>query len=194
MKNEKERSRTLSTDDLLDGFGGTRKSYERTPAIDGVEVISLRRHVDDRGLFLEVFRHRPTHLGTESLAEFCAGVDLAQLNYSLVTAEDHVKGLHYHLKQADVWFCPPPFKLKVVLLDLRRESPTTGAAQVAVLGDGRDALIKIPAGVAHGYRPLTVPCGLFYLVTRCFDLADPDEYRVPWDHAAVRDLWDVRNE
>src|SRR5512147_753697 len=116
-------------------------------------------------------------------------LDVAQLNYSLVTTEDHVKGLHYHLKQDDVWFCPPPFKLKVVLLDLRRSSPTAGATQVVVLGDGRDALVKIPAGVAHGYRPLTVPCGLFYLVTRCFDLADPDEFRVPWDHPAVRDLW-----
>ncbi len=194
MKNEKERPRALSTDDLLDGFGGNRKRYDKAPAIDGVEVVSLHRHVDDRGLFLELYRHRATHMGTELLAEFCAGVDLAQLNYSLVTTEDHVKGLHYHLKQADVWFCPPPYKLKVVLLDLRKESPTAGAAQVVVLGDGRDALVKIPAGVAHGYRPLTVPCGLFYLVTRCFDLADPDEYRVPWDHPAIRDLWDVRNE
>ena len=63
-----------------------------------------------------------------------------------------------------------------------------------VLADGRDALVKIPPGVAHGYRPLTVPCGLFYLVTRCFDLGDPDEYRVAWDHPAVRGLWDVANE
>jgi dTDP-4-dehydrorhamnose 3,5-epimerase len=194
MRNDEGRARTLSTDDLLEGHGGTRKSYEKAPAIEGVAVASLHRHVDDRGLFLEVFRRRATHPGSEPLAGLCAGIDVAQLNYSLVTTEDHVKGLHYHLKQADVWFCPPPFKLKVVLLDLRKASSTAGATQVVVLGDGRDALVRIPAGVAHGYRPLTAPCGLFYLVTRCFDLADPDEYRVPWDHPAVRDLWDVRNE
>ena len=63
-----------------------------------------------------------------------------------------------------------------------------------MLGDGRDAWLKIPPGVAHGYRPLTVPCGLFYVVTRCFDLGDPDEYRVPWDHPSVRDLWAIKNE
>ncbi len=194
MMNKNEGTRTLSPDDLLDGCGGTRKSYEKALAIEGVEVMPLRRHVDDRGLFLEVYRSHATHLGTEQLVELFAGLDIAQLNYSLVTAEDHVKGLHYHLKQADVWFCPPPFKLKVVLLDLRKASATAGRTQVVVLGDGRDALVRIPPGVAHGYRPLTVPCGLFYLVTRCFDLADPDEYRVPWDHPAVRDLWDVRNE
>jgi dTDP-4-dehydrorhamnose 3,5-epimerase len=186
--------RTISTEDLLEGYGATRKTYDKPLAIDGVEVTSLRRHVDDRGLFLEVFRNHPTHLGTESLVGFFSDVDIAQLNYSLVTTEDHVKGLHYHLKQADVWFCPPPFKLKAVLLDLRKDSPTAGRSQVVVLGDGRDVLVKIPPGVAHGYRPLTAPCGLFYLVTRCFDLGDPDEHRVAWDHPAVRGLWEIANE
>ncbi|MEW6336380.1 MAG: dTDP-4-dehydrorhamnose 3,5-epimerase family protein [Acidobacteriota bacterium] len=184
----------LTTSDLLDGIATTQKSYARTAPIEGVEVLSLARHVDDRGLFLEIYRNAATHPGSENLASFFRAVDVAQLNYSLVTATDHVKGLHFHLKQDDVWFCPPPFKLKVVLWDLRRASPTAGATQVVVLGDGRDAWVRIPAGVAHGYRPLTVPCGLFYLVTRCFDLADPDEHRVPWDHPAVRDLWDVKKE
>jgi dTDP-4-dehydrorhamnose 3,5-epimerase len=184
----------LTAGDLLEGFEFTRKTYDPKPAIEGVEVVPLRRHVDDRGLFLETYRCRATHLGTEALADFFAGVEVAQLNYSLVTAEDHVKGLHFHLKQTDVWFCPPPYKLKVVMLDVRKASPTAGVAQVVVLGDGRDAVVKIPPGVAHGYRPLTTPCGLFYVVTRCFDLADPDEYRVAWDHPAIRDLWGVANE
>lgn len=184
----------LTAQDIMDGFSGGRKSYARPAPIDGVRLHPLRRFVDDRGLFLEIYRSRPTHAGSEALASFFDGVDLAQLNYSLVTTSDHIKGLHYHLKQADVWFCPPPFKLKVVMLDLREASPTAGRTQVVVLGEGHDAWLSIPPGVAHGYRPLTVPCGLFYLVTRCFDLDDPDEYRVAWDHPAVRDLWAVKNE
>ena len=187
-------ARELAVSDLIDGFEFARKAYDKKASIEGVSVAPLRRHVDDRGLFLETYRRSATHLGTESLAEFFTGVDVAQINYSLVTAEDHVKGLHFHLKQSDVWFCPPPFKLKVVMLDVRKGSPTAGVAQVVVLGDGRDALVRIPPGVAHGYRPLTTPCGLFYVVTKCFDLADPDEYRVAWDHPAVRDLWTVANE
>jgi dTDP-4-dehydrorhamnose 3,5-epimerase len=184
----------LTPKDLLDGFVPEKKSYAKPAPIAGVEVLWLKRHVDDRGLFLEIYRHATTHAGSEGLARFFQGVEVAQLNYSLVTAPDHVKGLHYHLKQSDVWFCPPPFKLKAVMLDLRRDSPTAGAAQAVVLGEGNDAWLKVPAGVAHGYRPLTAPCGLFYLVTRCFDLTDPDEYRISWDHPAVRDLWAVRNE
>ena len=183
----------LSENDLLDGIASVKKRYGTGSAIDGVGVFPLTRHVDDRGLFLELYRSPASDPDSE-LARFFAGVELAQLNYSLVTTADHVKGLHYHLKQDDVWFCPPPFKLKVVLFDLRKASPTAGRTQVVVLGEGRDAWLRIPAGVAHGYRPLIVPCGLFYLVTRCFDPADPDEHRVAWDHPAVRDLWETRKE
>ena len=182
----------LKREDLLDV--GTKKSYAKASTIAGVEVFPLTRHVDDRGLFLELYRGKGNPAVGGGLAAFFADAEPAQINYSLVTAPDHVKGLHVHLSQDDVWFCPPPFKLKVVMLDARKASPTAGQPQVVVLGDGRDALVKIPAGVAHGYRPLTVPCGLFYLVTRCFDASDPDEYRLPWDHPAVRELWDVKKE
>lgn len=184
----------ITIKDLLDGFVPDKKSYKKPAPIAGVEILDLKRIVDDRGLFLEVFRGKATHPGSEKLAAFFSGVGLSQMNYSLISTDDHVKGLHYHLKQSDVWFCPPPFKLKVVMLDLRRASPTAGATQVVVLGEGRDALVKIPEGIAHGYRPLTVPCGLFYMVTRCFDFEDPDEYRVPWDHPSVKHLWAVKNE
>jgi dTDP-4-dehydrorhamnose 3,5-epimerase len=184
----------LTPSDILDGLGGETKRYGTDAPIAGVEILPLRRIVDDRGLFMEIYRNSATHPGSKALASFFAGMDVAQLNFSLVTASDHVKGLHVHLKQSDVWFCPPPSKLKVVLLDARKNSPTSGRTQVVVLGEGRDAWLKIPPGVAHGYRPLTVPCGLLYVVTRCFDLADPDERRIPWDHPAVKDLWAVRNE
>ena len=184
----------LSPRDLLDGHAGAKKQYDKQTPIAGVEILPLQRHVDDRGLFMEIYRSGATHPGSEKLPQFFADVVPAQVNFSLVTVSDHVKGLHYHLRQTDVWFCPPPGKLKVVLLDLRKGSPTAGGTQVVILGEGRDALLKIPAGVAHGYRPLTVPCGLLYFVTRCFDVGDPDEYRVPWDHPSVKHLWDIKNE
>jgi dTDP-4-dehydrorhamnose 3,5-epimerase len=184
----------LKPNDLLEGLTPEKKRYAAPQLLAGVEILQLERQVDDRGLFLEIFRTAASHPSGEKLVRFFKDIEVAQLNYSLVTAQDHVKGLHYHLKQSDFWFCPPPFKLKVVLLDLRRASPTAGATQMVVLGEGRDAWLKIPPGVAHGYRPLTVPCGLFYVVTRCFDLGDPDEYRVPWDHPSVRDLWAIKNE
>ena len=44
-------------------------------------------------------------------------------------------------------------------------------------GRRQDLLVRIPAGVAHGYRPLTNPCALLYIVTR--DLRSCRARRVP---------------
>lgn len=115
------------------------------------------------------------------------------MNFSVVAADGHVKGLHYHLKQEDIWFFTPPSKAKVVLYDVRKRSPTFGRAQAIVAGGGQDLLIRIPAGVAHGYRPLTNPCALVYIVTETFDPAAPDEFRIRWDHPAVKELWETPN-
>jgi dTDP-4-dehydrorhamnose 3,5-epimerase len=183
----------LPADAIADEFRTGVKSYEKNPPIVGVKVHRLQRFVDDRGFFEEIYRSRADHPGSEALAGFFADVPVAQINFSIVNADDHIKGLHYHLKQQDVWFCPHPSKAKFVLLDVREGSPTYGQTQVIVTGDGQDLLVRIPEGVAHGYRPLTNPCALLYIVTRTFDAREPDEWRIPWDHAAVKDLWDIPN-
>ncbi len=174
-------------------FRSGTKSYEKPGPIEGVAIHRVARFVDDRGFFQEIYRAKADHAGSEPLAAFFRDVPVAQLNYTIVNAESHVKGLHYHLKQQDVWFCPHPSKAKFVLFDVRKDSPTYLRTQVVVAGDGQDLLVRIPEGVAHGYRPLTNPCALFYLVTRTFDVNDPDEHRIPWDHPAVRELWEVPN-
>ncbi|NOZ94510.1 MAG: spore coat protein [Acidobacteria bacterium] len=184
---------TLRTDEIIEEHRGAVKEYAPSTPIEGVEILRLERHVDDRGLFLEIFRRRATHPGSDVLAAFFQDVPVAQMNYSVVDSDSTVKGLHYHLKQSDVWFCPPDSKMKIVLWDLRKASSTSGATQVIVSGGGRDLWLKIPPGVAHGYRALSRPCALLYIVTREFDLDDPDEYRIPWDHPAIRHLWEIEN-
>ena len=183
----------MTPEDIAPEFRAKPKAYSRPTPIEGVRTLSLTRFTDDRGFFMEIFRGRAAHKGGQALADFFLGVTLAQMNYSLVEADGHIKGLHYHLKQEDIWFFPPPSKAKVVLYDIRKDSPTSGGTQVVVAGGGSDVLIRIPAGVAHGYRPLTNPCALFYIVTDVFDPASPDEYRIPWDHPAVKDLWEIPN-
>lgn len=183
----------LTPGDIADEFRSSAKTYGAPTPLAGVKVHRLTRHVDDRGFFQEIYRAQADHSGSEALAEFFRDVAVGQINFTIVNAENHVKGLHYHLKQQDVWYCPHPSKAKFVLFDVRKDSPTSGRTQVVVVGDGHDLLVRIPEGVAHGYRPLTNPCALFYIVTRTFDAKDPDEWRIPWDHPSVKDLWDVPN-
>ncbi len=183
----------LSVEAIGDEFRSGTKAYPKPGPIEGVAVHRLPRFVDDRGFFQEIYRANANHPGSEGLAAYFEGVPVAQMNYTIVDVENHIKGLHYHLKQQDVWYCPHPSKAKFVLFDVRKHSPTYLRTQVLVAGDGQDLLVRIPEGVAHGYRPLTNPCALFYIVTRTFDVNDPDEFRIPWDHPAVRDLWDIPN-
>jgi dTDP-4-dehydrorhamnose 3,5-epimerase len=183
----------MSPDDIAPEFRSQPKVYRRSEPIEGVRTLRLSRHTDDRGFFLEIFRSRGGGGASAELARFFEGVPVAQANFSVVDANGHVKGLHYHLRQEDIWFFPPPSRAKVVLLDIRKASPTHGRAQVIVAGEGAEQLVRIPAGVAHGYRPLTNPCALFYIVTRAFDARDPDEWRIAWDHPAVKDLWEIPN-
>ena len=183
----------MTPEDIVGEFRAQPKSYERKTAIEGVRILPLSRHTDDRGFFLEIFRARANHPAGSKLAEFLEGAPAAQVNYSVVDAEAHIKGLHYHLKQEDIWFFPPPSKAKVVFYDIRKDSSTRGLTQVVVAGGGHDVLLRIPPGVAHGYRPLTNPCSLLYVVTEAFDPGAPDEYRIPWDHPAVKELWDIPN-
>ena len=178
---------------IADEFRSDVKAYPAKSALDGVRILGLPRHVDDRGFFQEIYRARADHAGSEGLAAFFRGVPVAQVNFTIVDVESHIKGLHYHLKQQDVWYCPYPSKAKFVLLDVRKGSPTYLRTQVVVAGGGQDVLVRIPEGVAHGYRPLTNPCALLYIVTRTFDAKDPDEWRIPWDHPAVKDLWEIPN-
>jgi dTDP-4-dehydrorhamnose 3,5-epimerase len=185
--------REVKPEDIAPEFRSSAKSYVKPSPIDGVRTVKLPRFTDDRGFFLEIFRARANHAGSRELTEFFAGVPVAQMNFSIVDAEGHIKGLHYHLKQDDIWFFPPPSKAKVVLYDVRKDSPTFGRTQAVVAGGGQDLLVRIPAGVAHGYRPLTNPCSLLYFVTETFDPDSPDEFRIAWDHPAVKDLWDVPN-
>ena len=183
----------MKAEDIAQEFRSGPKAYSRPVPLDGVRTLKLSQFTDDRGFFFEIFRGRANQPESRELAEFFQGVPVAQVNYSVVDADGHVKGLHYHLKQEDVWFFPPPSKAKVVLYDIRESSPTFGRTQVLVAGGGQNLLIRIPAGIAHGYRPLTTPCSLLYIVTETFDPASPDEFRIPWDHPAVKELWDIPN-
>jgi dTDP-4-dehydrorhamnose 3,5-epimerase len=184
----------VTPDDIAPEFRSSAKTYEKAAPIEGVRTIRLPRFTDDRGFFLELFRARASGTAGKELAEFFQGIPIVQVNFSIVDVAAHIKGLHYHLKQDDIWFFPPPSKAKVVLYDVRKDSPTFGRAQAVVAGGGQDLLVRIPAGVAHGYRPLTNPCSLLYFVTETFDPAAPDEYRIAWDHPAVKDLWETPNQ
>lgn len=142
--------------------------------IDGVRLVRLQVHGDDRGRFIETFRH-----------EWFEGMpQMVQGNRSDSQA-GALRGLHYHLRQADYWYVPLG-SLLVALCDLRAGSPTKGTSLGFEIGDGNQTGVYIPPGVAHGFQAIT-DVTLTYLVDNYYD--PDDENGLAWDDPNVKIDW-----
>ena len=165
------------------------QDYTPQAPIAGVEIVDLRRFVDDGGSFVELGR-----LGAGVHAAF-PGFEVRQVNYSEIES-GAIKAFHLHRAQTDIWYVPPADKLLLVLVDVRAGSPTEGARMRLVLGDGHSRVVLIPPGVAHGCRNLAPARGrIIYFTDTHFSPAPEscDEGRLPWDFAGA-DIWETARE
>ena len=146
--------------------------------IRGVYVVPLQSFADDRGYFFESFRK-----------SWVPGVaEMIQGNVSFSKA-GVLRGMHYHLKQADFWLVPSGH-VRAALYDMRSSSATRGASQVQELGSQHPFGLYIPAGVAHGFYALE-PSIMTYLVDQYYD--NSDERGVRWDDPALGVDWGARD-
>ncbi len=149
--------------------------------IHDVVVKKIVTHSDDRGYFREILRDDDGLLrrfGQTSITKTYPGV---------------IKAFHWHNHQDDIWYVADGM-VRVVLYDIRPDSPTCGQTQVIFAGEDNPVVILIPVGVAHGYQVLgNKPALLFYHVTHSYNPAKPDEERIPWDDPEIGFDWVVRN-
>lgn len=144
--------------------------------IHGVEVKELVTHHDERGFFREVIR--------KSDAIFPEG--FGQWSHT-VSYQGVAKAWHVHCKQTDWWYVAAGV-IKVALYDTRPDSPTHGELQELLMGDEQPPIVlKIPPGVAHGYRVLSGPAHVFYIVSHEYD--GTDEGRIPHDDPTIGYDW-----
>ena len=142
--------------------------------ISGVYVVHLAPFEDPRGRFLETWRR-----------SWIPGArEMVQANRSDSRA-GVLRGLHYHLRQADFWYVPTG-RIRAVLYDFRRSSPTSGATQVLEMGDGHDIGVYIPSGVTHGFRALS-DAVMTYLVDEYYD--GKDELGILWNDPSLGLDW-----
>lgn len=177
-------AKTQITDAARQRFGV--QDYSPRPAIEGLEIVELRRFHDDGGAMTELGRlDAGMHQGV-------AGFEVRQVNFSVVEP-GAIKAFHLHHRQTDVWFVPPSDKMLLVVGDVRSGSPTEGVVQRIVLGDTTSRLVRIPPGVAHGCKNLrpASPGTIVYFVDVQFSVGeDCDEGRLPWDFFGA-EVWEV---
>lgn len=144
--------------------------------IDGIVFKNLQTFTDERGFFREVLR--------DSDPIFVEG--FAQWSHTM-SYTGVAKAWHVHQKQIDWWYLAVGV-IKVALYDTRPESPTHGQLMEFLMGEQYGPqVVKIPPGVAHGYRVLDGPAHLFYIVSQEYD--GTDEGRIPHDDPQINYDW-----
>jgi dTDP-4-dehydrorhamnose 3,5-epimerase len=151
--------------------------------IPGVEAEPLVQWPDDRGSFAELFR-----FGSQGIARDFVASDINRLQVSITKSYPGViKAIHYHFEQTDLWV-PVDGMFQVLLCDLRESSPACGRINTLFIGELRPWKLRIPPGVAHGYKALgNKPCQLVYAMDRYYNPLD--EGRIFFDDQGINYDW-----
>jgi dTDP-4-dehydrorhamnose 3,5-epimerase len=151
--------------------------------ISGVEVEPFVQWPDDRGSFGELFR-----FGQEGVARDFGVSHTGRIQVSITTSYPGViKAIHYHFEQTDLWV-PVKGMFQVFLCDLREDSPACGRVNTVFIGELRAWKLRIPPGVAHGYKVLGhEPAQLVYATNRYYN--PDDEGRIPFDDPGINYDW-----
>jgi len=144
--------------------------------IEGVEIKELTVHRDERGFFSEIIRYSETIFQNS----------FAQLSYAM-SFSGVAKAWHLHKNQTD-WMCTLVGDMKLVLYDTRKDSPTHKALMEIFMGENQGLkVVKIPPGVAHGYKVLNGPMHMVYITNQEYN--PDDELRIPHDDPEIGYDW-----
>lgn len=167
------------------GIGDVILKTDSPRLIHEVTLAPLALYPDDRGYFLELAR-----LG-EGLAKHLGPSAKTQVSGTL-SYPGTIKALHYHTRQTDLW-APVSGMFQVVLYDLRVDSPTFGRINTIYLGHLRPWLLRIPRGVAHGYKIVgSQPGMLVYMTDRFYD--PDDEGRIAYNDPDIHYDWEFQHK
>src|SRR5262249_45154786 len=109
--------------------------------IHGVALRPLKFFKDSRGWLVELFRHDELALEWWPV-----------MTYVSQALPGVTRGPHEHVGQTDGFAFVGPSDFKLVLWDIRPDSPTLGRRMVEVVGASNPMAVWIPPGVVHAYR------------------------------------------
>ena len=129
--------------------------------IDGVKIINLTTHGDERGFFREIFR----------FPKQFKGLSVGQLSHSMVK-QGIIKAWHGHVYQSQ-WNYVVSGQIKVALYDDRKDSSTYKKTIEFVAGDEVESIAYFfPLGILHGYKCIQGPMHIIYVTSGVYDLED----------------------
>lgn len=141
--------------------------------IAGVELRRLEQKADGRGNLVVLMSDR-----------FGAAYTTPHV-YMVTAAARSIRAWVYHKRQSDR-LAYTQGRLRVVLYDLRPDSPTHGKMNVIDVGAANKVMLTIPPFVVHAVQNLGDEDTIFVnMPTRAYDPADPDKTRLPWNDPRI---------
>lgn len=166
------------------GIGSVILKPDAADLIQGVAIEPFPIWPDDRGYFLEIGR-----IGKGLIGGF--DPETTQISAAL-SYPATIKAFHYHLHQTDYWVAAQGM-FQVALADLRKGSPTFGMRNTLYTGALRPWQIRIPPGVAHGYKVLgTEPGMLVYITDKTYN--PKDEGRIAHNDPGIHYDWELQHK
>ena len=146
--------------------------------IEGVKLIPLQVHADDRGYLIELVRKTDPFLRRFGqvylVGDFARGI---------------VRAFHKHEVLWDYFFISHG-SAKFVLVDDRPNSPTYKKIDVFVIGSRNPSLLVVPPGIFHGWMSLEDDTQMVSVASEVYNREKPDEVRIPPD--SFGDLWTIK--
>ncbi|MFC0047232.1 dTDP-4-dehydrorhamnose 3,5-epimerase [Rheinheimera tilapiae] len=150
--------------------------------IPEVIIITPKVFGDERGFFMETFRH-------EEFVKNCGNYNFVQDNHSS-SGHGILRGLHYQLTQ------PQGKLVRVtrgevfdVAVDMRKDSPTFGKWVGEYLSEQNRKMLWVPPGFAHGFYVTSEMAEFQY---KCTDYYAPhSECSLLWNDPIVSIKWPI---
>jgi dTDP-4-dehydrorhamnose 3,5-epimerase len=155
----------------------------QTLEIPEIILIEPRVFGDDRGFFLEMYKHG-------DFTENGIPIAFVQTNHSH-SMQGVLRGLHYQkepLAQAKL-ITTVQGAIFDVAVDIRKGSPTYGKWVGSVLSSDNHHLLYIPPGFAHGFCVLSEEADIIYQVTAAYS---PEHDRgILWNDPEIGVDWTI---
>lgn len=107
--------------------------------IDGVKIIQLKKIPDERGTVMHFLRADDPHFRK-----------FGEIYFSTVYP-GVIKGWHLHSKM-EINYAVPVGMIKLVLYDMRENSPTKGELMELFVGENNYVMVHVPIGVLNGFK------------------------------------------
>ncbi len=150
------------------------------PIIEGVIAVPMNRILDERGAIYHMMRNDDAHF--KKFGE----------TYGSWVHSGAIKAWHIH-KEMTLNYVVPVGKIKLVLCDLRDNSPTKGEIIEFFIGKDNYVRVSVPPGVANGFKGIGTEDSLVInIATHPYTLGEMD--RIDPFSKEINYDWNLKNE